>query len=206
MTTMTKSTVGALAVALVTIAALLAACGGGASDPNAGKGQRVTDPARVPSSTPMQNPVLYQIRADGRVDSSGGPPTTVAPNATPTGAAGSSYTVVSGDTCGAIAAKFNTTLDALRKANRTIDDTCSNLHAGDVLKIPAAAAATTTPAAGGTPKPGAGKTYTVASGDTCGSIAANYGVTAAALISANGIDADCKTLKIGQVLAIPSSG
>jgi LysM repeat protein len=205
MTTMTRSRIAAV-IAGLAVAVLLAACGGGGPDPGAGKGDRVTDPAKVPSSTPIQNPVLYQIRSDGRVDSSGGPPTTVSPNSTATGTAGATYTVASGDTCGAIVAKYNITLDALRKSNRTIDDGCTNLHAGDVLKIPSAAAPTGTAVANGTAKPGgSGKTYTVASGDTCGSIAAQYGVTTAALISANGIDSQCLNLKVGQVLTIPAS-
>ena len=204
MTAMAKRTFIAVVAVVAVVATMFAACGGSDADPNAGKGQRITDPARVPSSTPIQNPVLYQIRSDGRVDSSGGPPITIPTTATPASTT-STYTVVSGDTCGAITEKFKTTLDALRKANRTIDDSCSNLHAGDVLKIPSAAPATT-PAPGATAKPGgSGKTYTVASGDTCGSIAASFGVTSAALISANGIDADCKTLKIGQTLTIPAS-
>ena len=196
----------AATVALAVLGAVAAACGGGTAGKDAGSGQRITDPARVPSSTPIQNPVLYQIRNDGRVDSSGGPPTTVSPNGTQTTSPAKTYIVKAGDTCGAIASQNGVSLDDLKKANRTIDDGCTNIHAGDTLKIPATVSTPTsgTVTTGGnpTPKP-SGKTYTVASGDSCSSIAASYGVPVAQIISLNGIDADCKNLKIGQVVRIP---
>ena len=188
------------------LGALASACGGGTGSKDGGAGQRITDPARVPSSTPIQNPVLYTIRNDGRVDSSGGPPTTVSPNGTQTASPAKTYVVKSGDTCGAIASQNGVTLDELKKANRTIDDGCTNIHAGDTLKIPATIATpapgTVTTGSNATAKP-SGKTYTVAGGDSCSTIAASYGVPVAQLISLNGIDADCKNLKIGQVLKIP---
>ena len=196
----------AATVALALLAALTAACGGGTAGTDAGNGQRITDPARVPSSTPVQNPVLYQIRNDGRVDSSGGPPATVSPNGTQTASPAKTYVVKAGDTCGAIASANGVTLDELKKANRTIDDGCTNIHAGDTLKIPATVATptsgTVTTNGNNTTKP-SGKSYIVASGDSCSSIAASYGVPVAQLISLNGIDSDCKNLKIGQVVKIP---
>jgi LysM repeat protein len=197
MTSMTRRIAFAL-VALVALAVLGVACRGSSADPNAGKGQRVTDPARVPSSTPFENPILFQIRGDGVVNYSGGPPTTVA-QGTPTPAPSAKYTVKSGDTCGSIADATKTTTDALLKANRAIDANCSNLHTGDILTIPSASAANP----GATVKPG-GKTYTVVSGDSCSSIAAGFAVGTAALIAANGIDAACQNLKVGQVLTIPA--
>lgn len=196
----------AATVALALLGALTAACGGGSAEKDAGNGQRITDPARVPSSTPVQNPVLYQIRNDGRVDSSGGPPATVSPNGTQTASPAKTYIVKAGDTCGAIASANGVTLDELKKANRTIDDGCTNIHAGDTLKIPATVATptsgTVTTSGNNTTKP-SGKSYTVASGDSCSSIAASYGVPVAQLISLNGIDSDCRNLKIGQVVKIP---
>lgn len=193
----------------VVLALLGAGCRGGSdSEKDAGTGERITDPARVPSSTPVQNPILFQIKQDGNVSFSGGPTTTVAagtPQANGTGAK-STYAVQAGDTCGAIASKFGITLDELRKANRTINSGCTNLHEGDVLRIPSAAptAAATAPASSGTPKPGAnGKTHTVADGQTCEGIAGGYGVKVSDLIAANNLDPDCRNLKIGQVLKIP---
>lgn len=179
------------------------ACGGG-GDNKSGSGPRVTDPAKVPSSTPLVNPVLFTIRQDGQISTSGGPTITVSPGSTQTSA--KKYTVASGDTCSAIASKNGVTLDELLKANRTIDANCSNIHAGDVLTIPAPATpvptANTGVIGGPTQRP-SGKSYTVQSGDTCSGIAQSYGVQVADLISANGLDADCRTLKPGQVVRIP---
>jgi LysM repeat protein len=46
------------------------------------------------------------------------------------------YTVVSGDTCSAIATKFGVTVSAIITANPTIDSACTNLKIGQVLCIP----------------------------------------------------------------------
>jgi LysM repeat protein len=180
-----------------------AACGGDGTDKDAGKGTRITDPAKVPSSTPIQNPVLYQITGD-EVTLSGGPSAKITPTGgTPTSS--TTHTVVSGDLCSTIAARYGITLDELLKANRNTD--CAKLQIGDQLKIPAKAG--TTPAPGGgtggaSPTPRAsGKTYTVKQGDTCADIAGSYGVKTADLIAKNGLDASCTNLKIGQVLQIP---
>lgn len=187
---------------------LAASCGGG-GDNTAGKGERVTDPARVYTSTPIQNPVLYQIRQDGQVQTSGGAAAGTVTTGTQTpGANGKTqtYTVASGDTCSAIAAKFGISFDELKKANRSIDDGCTNLHAGDSLKIPAAPTAVATNTGGlntgATPK-SSGKTYTVLSGNTCSGIAQSYNVKVEDLISLNGLDPNCQNLKVGQVLKIP---
>jgi len=198
MTSMLRILLGALAG----VALLTAACGGSGTDSNAGKGQRITDPAAVPSSTPIQNPVVYHITNDV-VTTSGGSGT-VGAGATPAGGP-KNYTVKSGDTCAAIALQFGVTTDALLKANRTIDAGCGNLHEGDTLRIPTA---TTTPTAGNggtsgpTPRP-SGREYTVKSGDTCAGIAQSYSVDVNQFIALNGIDANCQNLKAGQTVKIP---
>ena len=179
---------------------IAAACGGDDGGPS-GVGKPVTDPAKVPSSTPIQNGTLYQIRGDV-ISTSGGVAGTVSPIAglTPTGAR--TYTVKGGDTCAGIAADFKVTVDELLKANRTIDSNCSNLRPGDQLRIPSGSP---TPLPGGatpTPRPGSPKDYTVKSGDTCGAIAANFSVTLQALQSANP-SINCGNLQIGQLIKIP---
>lgn len=205
---MTSMPISRLLLLVSGLAALLAsvACGGGSDDSVAGKGQRVTDPAKVPSSTPVQNPTLYQITGD-EVTLSGGQSAKITPtSATPSTA--QNYVVRSGDLCGTIATQFGITVDELQKANRAMD--CSVLRIGDQLKIPAKAAAPTVAggATGGgltsnpTTRP-SGRTYTVKSGDTCADIASNQGVKTADLIAKNGLDANCLNLKIGQVLQIP---
>lgn len=58
---------------------------------------------------------------------------------------------------------------------------------------------------GGSDSP-SGETYTVQSGDTCGGIASQMGITVEALMSANPeIDADCQNLNLDQVLQIPAT-
>ncbi|MCK9521015.1 MAG: LysM peptidoglycan-binding domain-containing protein, partial [Dehalococcoidia bacterium] len=96
--------------ALTGLAALLAgvilvACGGGGGEEAGdGPGQRITDPALVPTSTPMQDPVLYKISND-TITTEGGASATVAPGTAATPRAGrKTYTVESGDTCSGIAA------------------------------------------------------------------------------------------------------
>ena len=208
MTAMVTRTSLSLGVLLLLAAMASLACGGGAAKNTTNGGQPITDPARVASSTPIgASGATFLYRADGHVDATGGATTTVAPGATTQASGSKTYTVASGDTCGAIVAKFGITLDELRRSNRLIDDTCSNLHAGDVLKIPGPAATpASTPGVGTTAaatSSASGKSYTVVSGDTCESIAKANGVTSAALIAANGIDSNCQGLKIGQTLKIP---
>jgi LysM repeat protein len=100
-----------------------------------------------------------------------------------------SYTVISGDTCNAIAAKFGVTASAIISANPVINSGCTNLQIGQVLCI-----------LGGS----CSQSYTVISGDMCNAIAAKFGVTASAIISANpAINSGCTNLQIGQILCIP---
>jgi LysM repeat protein len=179
----------------------VAACGGGGA--SKGSGARVTDPAKVPSSTPIGDGVTRYLIAGDTVSVSGGTPAVLS-GIPGTPAPAATYTVKSGDTCAAIAAQFKITTDDLLKNNRTIDAGCTNLHAGDTLRIPAstpAAGSTTTLGSGPTPRP-TGKSYTVASGDTCDAIARSYGVTLQNLNAANG-NMDCTKLQIGQVVNIP---
>ena len=199
-----------LAFGAIAFAVLLAACGGGGGG-GGGQGERSTDPARVPSSTPISRgqPQVYQINQDGSLTISGGPAVTGTPLAGVTPASPGAYTVKSGDTCGAIASEKAITVAELIAANRaTINADCTNLRVGDELKIPAKSGANSTPTrtSGGiataTPRAGS-RTYTVASGDTCSDIAANQGVKVADLIAVNGLDAGCTTLQVGQVLKIP---
>jgi LysM repeat protein len=209
MTAMSKrASVGLLLAGLVI--AVAAACGGGGGGDGGGDGQRVTDPAKVPSSTPISRgqPQVYQINQDGSLSISGGAPVTGTPlsGGGSAGAAGT-YTVQPGDTCGDIASRKGITVAELIAANRAaINADCTNLRVGDELKIPGASGgATPTRSTGGataTPRAGS-RTYTVASGDTCGAIAANQGVKVEDLIALNGLDSNCTSLQVGQVLRIP---
>lgn len=101
------------------------------------------------------------------------------------------YTVAAGDTLGSIAAAHGTTVAAVAAANHLADPNL--IYVGQQLVLPAA---TATPS--GSPAASSG-TYTVAAGDTLGSIAAAHGTTVAALVAANHI-ADPNVIYVGQVL------
>ncbi|MCK6564631.1 MAG: LysM peptidoglycan-binding domain-containing protein [Dehalococcoidia bacterium] len=201
---MARRTMVAFIGAFVAGALLAGACGGGSSKDDGAPGQRVTDPAKVPSSTPIGNTLTYQIRNDVIIapDGSDAP---VSSGSTPVSGS-KSYTVKPGDNCGAIAAEFGITVAELLKANRTIDENCSNLRPGDVLKIPGGSTGGTTGggATAGTPTPKpSGKEYTVQSGDTCNAIAQSYGVDLQKLIALNNLDPECLNLQVGQKIKIP---
>lgn len=189
----------------LSLGAVLVACGGGGEAEK--PGERITDPARVPSSTPISqgNPTLYRIEGN-EVQVSGGSSGAITPVATQ-GPGSTDYTVKSGDLCSTIAVEHKITVEQLQAANRNMD--CNVLKVGDRLKIPSAAVATPTRGViGGNPttRPGGGsaKSYTVKPGDTCAGIAASHGVGTAAFLSANpSIDSDCTNLREGQVVTIP---
>ncbi len=88
-----------------------------------------------------------------------------------TQATASTYTVHSGDSLSAIAAKFGTTVSALQSANNIHN--ANLIYPGQVLKV--SGQATTS------------NTYTVRSGDNLSTIASRLGTTVAHLQSVNGI-------------------
>jgi len=179
------------------------ACGGGGGEPEA-PGERITDPARVHTSTPVQNPTLYKIQGN-EVTLSGGATGQLTPVGGPTVATSTNYQVKSGDFCSTIAADHDISLEALLAANRNVD--CNNLRIDDIIRIPAAATPTRTGGIVGNPTApigsNSGKTYTVQAGDTCDAIARNQGVGLAAFLALNGIDENCQGLREGQVVKIP---
>ncbi|MFS0821418.1 LysM peptidoglycan-binding domain-containing protein [Bacillus sp. 1P02SD] len=91
------------------------------------------------------------------------------------------YTVVSGDTLSAIAAKNGTTVTAIKNANNLTSDM---IYVGQVLKVPTNVVV-----------------HTVASGDTLYGIAKRYNTTVANIKTANNLTSDI--LSIGQTLKIP---
>lgn len=101
------------------------------------------------------------------------------------GAATGQYRVQVGDTLGAIAVRFNTTVEAIAAANGISNPNL--IYAGQWLDIP-------------TGKPtGGGSTYTVRSGDTLSAIAQRLGVSVDHLVRTNGIS-NPNLIFPGQVL------
>ncbi len=140
-----------------------------------------------------------------------------APVSSPTSTGVQTYTVRSGDTLGAIAARFGTTTTLLAKLNGIANP--SLIRVGQVLQIPPGGApapsrspapsplASPTPRpsptpVASTPTPAGARTYTVQKGDTLGAIAARFGTTTTLIAKLNGI-ADPSYIRVGQVLKLP---
>ena len=192
---------------LLATALLLASCGGNESGPSSGS-QSLTDPRDVPTATPWATPPPVVYVEGGPIPVTGGEGT---------------YTVQAGDVAYDIALKFGITVEELASANNMTVEQIAELSVGQKLIIPQRApeqqpVTTATPETGGpvttaTPQtsgplptrtPAAGEgTYTVQEGDYPTSIAAKFGISAEALMEANGIT-DPTSLKIGQVLVIPT--
>lgn len=111
-------------------------------------------------------------------------PTTSVPKPAPkpsTSVSGTSvYVVKKGDTLGAIASKYKTTVAKLQAANGIKN--ANTIYVGQKIKVPAS-------------------TYTVKRGDTLGEIASRSGVTVAKLQALNGIK-DANKIRVGQKLKL----
>jgi LysM repeat protein len=110
------------------------------------------------------------------------------------------YTVRSGDTVSHIAARYGTTVSAVRSANGL--NSSAFIREGQRLTIPTQA--TSSPAVAAAPSAAAAGSHTVASGETVSAIAKKYGTTVAAIVSANGLDSRA-FIRAGQTLSIPGA-
>lgn len=112
------------------------------------------------------------------------------------------YTVVSGDTLSGIAVNNGVSLAALETANPQVANP-DQIFVGEVINLPAGAVIPVTGStAVPTPVPGS-TTYTVVTGDTLSSIAANKGVTLAALEAANPQITNPSLIFVGNIINIP---
>jgi len=109
------------------------------------------------------------------------------------------HRVTAGEHLTGIAARYGTTIDAIARANGLVDP--SYIRSGQVLTIPGARPARTTPAAAPAPAP---VTHRVAAGEHLTGIAARYGTTIEAIARANGL-ADPSYVRSGQVITIPGA-
>ncbi len=119
--------------------------------------------------------------------------------------ADTTYIIQPGDTLGAIAARFNTTVAALVAANNIPNP--NMIYAGSVLTIPDGTDPQPPPEPPGSPPsapppPAEGGTYIVQPGDTLSGIAAKFGTTVQALSALNGI-ANPNYIFAGQTLKVP---
>ena len=177
----------ALALLCASLAALASACGG--DEPAAPTGATGT-PVAIPTATPFA-----QLPA----------PVIVTAVAGPSAGGDLTYIVEPGDSLSEIAARFDTTVEAISEANGLTD---IDLIVGQELIIPGGAPATTgggtaSPSPAGTPSP-SDTVYVVEAGDTALAIAIQFDVTLEQLAAANGMTVDEITdLSIGQELQIP---
>ena len=111
----------------------------------------------------------------------------------PSGGGGGNYTVKSGDSLSAIAARNGVSLSALEAANPQIKNP-NLIYAGQTVHIPGGSNATTS------------SNYTVRSGDTMSGIASRNGVSLSALEAANPQIKNANLIHPGQTVHIPGKG
>ena len=131
------------------------------------------------SNPDITNPnVIYEGQ---RLTIYSGPST---PPPTPPPASGQTYFVLQGDTLRKIAAKFNTTVDAILKVNPQITNP-NIIYLGQAIAIPAGPS-----------------THIVQKGDTLRIIAAKYGTTVDALLALNPSIRNPNLIYVGQVIFV----
>jgi LysM repeat protein len=116
------------------------------------------------------------------------------------------YTVQAGDSCGAIASLYNSSVGAIIAMN-SLNSTCTNLKIGQKIKVPRPTP-TPLPPATATLEPAAATRaacetvgYTVQANDSLSTIAINYAVSMQAIKDFNGLSTD--SVFIDQKLSIP---
>ncbi|KAI0954351.1 hypothetical protein AcV7_007610 [Taiwanofungus camphoratus] len=131
-----------------------------------------------------------------------------APGTIPTGCT-QYYTVVSGDNCGSVDAKFNITLAQFLAWNTGVDSSCDNLELGYQYCVAGPPLSTTTTATPTSSSPAASPTapgvisgcteyYTVVSGDYCSEIETKFNITSAEFLAWNtDLNSDCSNLEAG---------
>ena len=116
------------------------------------------------------------------------------------------YKVQAGDSCGAIANLYGSSVAAIISLN-SLNSTCTNLNIGQIIKVPRPTP-TPLPPATATLEPAAATRaacetvqYTVQANDSLSTIATNYGVSMQAIKDFNGMSTD--SVFIDTKLAIP---
>ena len=106
------------------------------------------------------------------------------------------YYVVDGDTLSIVAEKFQVETETIRQLNYLLTD---DIFVGQILRMPFREGITAEGAPTPTPEP---YRYAVETGDSLGTIAQQFGVSAVAIMEANELQ-DPNSVYIGQVLEIP---
>ncbi|KAI0329365.1 hypothetical protein GY45DRAFT_878419 [Cubamyces sp. BRFM 1775] len=103
------------------------------------------------------------------------------------------YTVIPGDVCDGISAKTGTSTFQLRFVNQVINETCTNLSAGQVLCLGIVGQDCT-------------DVHVVQSGEDCVDIAKAAGTSLDTLLANNpNVNSDCTNIYVGEVLCTADS-
>lgn len=147
------------------------------------------------------------IKLTGTAAAAPSQPAPAAPSAPSVSGSATIYTVVPGDTLGAIAAKHGVALSSIFSWNGL--NGSSIIYPGQKIKVSGGSAPSAPPAPAPAPAPaplaGTGS-YTIKAGDTLSSIASRHGVSLAALMAANNNVTATTVIYPGQKLTIPGAG
>lgn len=154
-----------------------------------------TSSSTLASLNSISNPNLIYVGQVLKV-SAGATNSSSTSSASNTATTASSYTVKSGDTLSAIAAKYGTTYQALASANSISNP--NDIYVGQVIKLSSAATASTSTKTAASSALSTGS-YTVKSGDTLYGIALANGLNWQTLAKKNGIS-DPNVILVGQKL------
>ncbi|MDC2829613.1 LysM peptidoglycan-binding domain-containing protein [Limosilactobacillus mucosae] len=155
-----------------------------------------TSSSTLASLNSISNPNLIYVGQVLKV-SAGATNSSSTSSASNTATTVSSYTVKSGDTLSAIAAKYGTTYQALASANSISNP--NDIYVGQVIKLSSAATASTNSSAASSAL--STGSYTVKSGDTLYGIALANGLNWQTLAKKNGIS-DPNVILVGQKLSL----
>ena len=155
-----------------------------------------TSSSTLASLNSLSNPNLIYVGQVLKVSSNASTSSSTSSSANSTVTTAASYTVKSGDTLSAIAAKYGTTYQALASANSISNP--NDIYVGQVIKVSATATAASSQAASSINSNGS---YTVKSGDTLYGIALANGLNWQTLAKQNGIS-DPNVIFVGQKLSL----
>lgn len=155
-----------------------------------------TSSSTLASLNSLSNPNLIYVGQVLKVSSNASTSSSTSSSADSTVTTAASYTVKSGDTLSAIAAKYGTTYQALASANSISNP--NDIYVGQVIKVSATATAASSQAVSSINSNGS---YTVKSGDTLYGIALANGLNWQTLAKQNGIS-DPNVIFVGQKLSL----
>ena len=157
-------------------------------------GQYGTTVDALASANGLTNPNLIRIGQQILVAAVPPPATPApAPAAVP---AGTTHTVVAGDTLASIASTYGTTVETIAAANGMT--ATSVIYVGTILQLTASPQVVAPVATASV------AIHTVAAGESLANVAARYGTTVEALVSANGIP-DANLIRVGQEIQIQAA-